>query len=448
MKLWEKDLPLDKQVEEFTIGKDAELDMLLARYDVLGSMAHAKMLASVEIISDTERDDLLRELSALLKQIVDGTFQIEAGVEDIHSQVELELTNSLGETGKRIHSARSRNDQVLLDLKLFFRDEVRTIVQSIEKLVALLLSLSEKHKDDLLPGYTHLQAAMPSSFGLWFGAYAESLIDDLRQWTATYATINQNPLGSAAGYGSSLPIDREMTTRLLGFPTMHYNVVNAQMARGKGELSLAFGLAATANTLSKMAMDICLYNSQNFGFITLPADFTTGSSIMPHKKNPDVFELIRARCNQMQQLPGTVAGMTGSLPSGYHRDLQLLKELIFPPLQHMKGCLEMLLLSLPKMEIRSDIMKDDRYALTFSVERVNELVVGGTPFREAYQQVAKEIEGGTFRAKENLSHTHEGSLGNLQTEAIATKLAQVMGQFDFGYVEVMEELAVGNRDET
>ncbi len=431
MKLWQKDQSLDKRIEMFTVGRDQEMDLRLARLDMLGSIAHGQMLSEIGLISEDEFVALRRALQELIKEVEAGKFSIEPGVEDIHSQVELLLTRSLGDTGKKIHAARSRNDQVLVDLRLFFREEIAHIVRSTQEIINQLLLLSDKHKGDLMPGYTHLQVAMVSSFGLWFGAYAETLVDDLRLWTGIYHSINQNPLGSAAGYGSSFPINRQRTTELLGFEDLAYNVVHAQMGRGKSETFMAFGVAALAQTMGKLAMDLCLYNSQNFGFISLPDAFTTGSSIMPHKKNPDLFELLRARCNQLQSLPSQLGITLANLPSGYHRDYQLLKEMIFPALDNLKECQSILLYALPQLHINSDLLQDEKYNLLFTVEAVNEAVGNGIPFRDAYRLVAAQVVEGTFNPSRELHHTHEGSMGNLCNDNIKRKSEEVFKQFTF-----------------
>lgn len=435
MKLWQKSYTVDQQIEAFTIGQDRELDRYLAPYDILGSLAHIRMLEKIGLLSAQELEQLSAKLKQLYQKAVDGSLAIEEGVEDIHSQVELLLTRELGEAGKKIHAGRSRNDQVLVDLRLYFRAEMKDIVELTERLFTTLIQLAERRRHILLPGYTHFQAAMPSSFGLWFSAYAESLVDDLRLLQAVYHTINQNPLGSAAGYGASFPLDRGLTTRLLGFEDLNYNVVHAQMGRGKTELFLSYALAALAHTLGKLAADVVLYVSQNFAFLSFPDELTTGSSIMPHKKNPDVFELIRARCNQLQSLPVQVSQLTASLPSGYHRDFQLLKESVFPAIQHLKDCLGILAYALPQAEANPLILEDERYQYLFSVEVVNELVLRGVPFREAYQQVGRQIEEGQFEPPGELRHTHEGSLGNLCLEEIERKMEKVLEGFPFEKVE-------------
>jgi len=431
MKLWDKDIQTDQLIERFTVGKDRELDILLARYDVLGSMAHILMLESVGLLAPAERMALHRELINIHDTVVKGTFTIEEGVEDVHSQVELLLTRALGEAGKKIHSARSRNDQVLLDIKLFIREELHQVTESMHDLFQVLVARSEKYKDILIPGYTHLQVAMPSSFGLWFGAYAESLTDDLLMMLAAYRMADQNPLGSAAGYGSSFPIDRQMTTDLLGFERMHYNVINAQMSRGKTERITAFALSALAGTLSKMAADVCLFSSQNFGFLTLPEELTTGSSIMPHKKNPDVFELIRAKCNKIQALPNEIDHIWINLNSGYFRDMQIIKESFLPVFEEMKNCLRMAAYAMTKIEPVSNILDDDKYQYIFSVEEVNKLVLEGMPFREAYKAVARQIQDGSYQSGHSVKHTHEGSIGNLCNDKIARKMEALLKSFHF-----------------
>jgi argininosuccinate lyase len=431
MKLWEKGTSTDKKIEKFTIGEDRELDVFLAPYDVLGSMAHIRMLQSINLLEQKEMDILEKELRKIYGEISAGKFLIEEGVEDVHSQIELLLTRRLGDVGKKIHSGRSRNDQVLLDLKLFIRNEIKEIVQAMQSLFEVLIEQSEKYKDILIPGYTHMQVAMPSSFGLWFGAYAESLVDDMHMFQAAYKIANQNPLGSAAGYGSSFPLDRTMTTRLLGFETLNYNVVYAQMGRGKTEKAVSFALSLLAGTLGKLAADICLYNSQNFGFIVLPEHLTTGSSIMPHKKNPDVFELTRAKCNKIQALPNEISLIVANLPSGYHRDMQIIKESLFPAIAEMKACLEISLLAISQMQVKDNILDDDRYRFLFSVDAVNEEVLKGVPFREAYQKIAKKIAEGTYQDVKRINHTHEGSIGNLCNDQIKEKMVRAVKVFEF-----------------
>lgn len=422
MKLWEKDKNLNtdtaKIIEQFTVGRDREFDILLAEYDVLGSLSHTQMLESIGLLSKDELTQIHAELNIILKDIRSGNFKMNENSEDIHSQIEWMLTQKIGEAGKKIHSGRSRNDQVLLDIKMYLRSELKSISKEVNNLFEQLLSLSELYKDKFLPGYTHLQIAMPSSFGLWFGAYAESLVDDMEMVQAAFNICNKNPLGSGAGYGSSFPLNRKLTTELLGFGSMNYNVVYAQMTRGKSEKAVAIALASIAATLSKFAYDICLYMNQNFGFISFPDELTTGSSIMPHKKNPDVFELIRAKCNRIQALPNELTLLINNLPSGYHRDLQLTKEMLFPAINEMHQCLQMIQFMLQHIEVKDDILEDEKYLYLFSVERVNELVLQCVSFREAYNIVGKEIENGTFKAIENLHHTHEGSLGNLSNDEI------------------------------
>jgi len=449
MKLWNKDnnSPLGvggKEVERFTVGNDREMDMYLAAFDVLGSLAHTRMLESVGLLSVEELIQLQSELKNIYEQIQKGEFQLKDDVEDIHSQVELLLTQKLGDTGKKIHSARSRNDQVLVDIKLFLRFEIEELVNIIQSFFGLLQSQSEKYKEHLLPGYTHLQLAMPSSFGLWFGAYAESLVDDMITIKAAYDVVNKNPLGSAAGYGSSFPINRTLTTKLLGFDDLNYNVVYAQMGRGKAERVVAMALANVADTLSKFSMDACLYLSQNFGFISFPSNLTTGSSIMPHKKNPDVFELIRSHCNRIKALPNEIMLMTTNLPSGYHRDLQLLKEHLFPAFQTLKDCFEMAGLMLSNLEIKKDILTDEKYKYLFSVEEVNKLVNAGMPFRDAYKKIGSDIEAGNFKYDTSIHHTHEGSAGNLCTEEIKQQMKKAVDSFPFTAVQsAIEKLLNG-----
>jgi argininosuccinate lyase len=435
MKLWQKNSTSLKEVEQFTVGKDREFDMMLAPFDVIGSIAHITMLESVGLLENQEKNQLVKELQAIYKNIRENTFTIQPDVEDVHSQVELLLTQKLGDTGKKIHSARSRNDQVLVDVKLFLRHELQTLVSSIQPFFELLQTQSEKYKDDLLPGYTHLQLAMPSSFGLWFGAYAESLVDDMITLRAAYDIVNKNPLGSAAGYGSSFPVNRTFTTALLGFQDLNYNVVYAQMGRGKAERIVAQAMANVADTLAKLSMDACLYLNQQFGFISFPPELTTGSSIMPHKKNPDVFELIRSHCNRIKALPNEIMMMTTNLPSGYHRDLQLLKEHLFPAIETLKDCLAMAGLMLANIEIKKDLLSDEKYKYLFSVEEVNKLVSSGIPFRDAYKKIGLDIEAGNFHYSTNLSHTHEGSIGNLCTEEIKKQMQTVIASFPFASVQ-------------
>ncbi len=431
MKLWDKGTPVNKAIEDFTVGRDRELDLFLASHDILGSMAHVSMLASVKLIEQNELPILLDSLRDLYFETETGNFTIDEGVEDVHSQVEFLLTQKLGDLGKKIHSGRSRNDQVLLDLKLFTRDAIREIVESTSLLIDVLLERAEKEKDVLLPGYTHLQVAMPSSFGLWFSAYAESLSDDLELLYSAFKITNQNPLGSAAGYGSSFPLNRQMTTDLLGFNNMNYNVVYAQMGRGKVEKIVSFALSNLAGTLSKLAYDVCLFMSQNFSFVSLPAEFTTGSSIMPHKKNPDVFELLRARCNKIQGVPAQITSIINNLPSGYFRDLQMVKEVFLPMFREVSDCINIATLALQNMSVNKNILDDQRYDYLFSVEEVNKLVLTGIPFREAYKIVGEKIERGTFIPNKKIIHTHEGSIGNLCLNKIQTKKQETIAQFDF-----------------
>ena len=422
MKLWDKGYSIDKKIDVFTVGNDRALDEVLARYDVIGNRAQAVMLNKIGVLTDDELKDILRELDVIAADIDKGGFTIGDEFEDVHSKIEFMLTERLGDTGKKIHTARSRNDQVLTDMHLYVRDELLHIRDGVKRLFDLLLGLSEKYKDVLLPGYTHLQVAMPSSFGLWFGAYAESLVDDVYMIGAAYRVADQNPLGSAAGYGSSFPIDREETTRQMGFSQMKVNSVAAQMGRGKLEKTAAFAMASVAGTLSKMAMDVCLYMSQNFGFVSFPDELTTGSSIMPHKKNPDVFELIRAKCNRVQALPNELILIQNNLPSGYQRDLQLLKECFVPAMSMLKSCLEMAAFMLENIRVSEGLLDDERYKYVFSVEEVNRLVLSGMPFRDAYKKVGREIQDGVFTPEKNVVHTHIGSLGNLRNDMIAAKM--------------------------
>ena len=438
-KLWEKNVKVDQQVDTFTVGKDREMDLYLAKYDVLGSMAHITMLESIGLLDKEELPILLAELKNIYKIAEDGLFVIEEGVEDVHSQVELMLTRKLGDMGKKIHSGRSRNDQVLVDLKLFTRAQIEEVVQLVSELFGVLLSQSNRYKEVLLPGYTHLQIAMPSSFGLWFGAYAESLTDDLLLMQAAFKVCNRNPLGSAAGYGSSFPLNRQMTTDLLGFDSLDYNVVYAQMGRGKMERTVAFALAGIAATLSKLAFDACMFNSQNFGFIKLPDQFTTGSSIMPHKENPDVFELTRAKCNKIQALPQQITLISNNLPSGYFRDLQIIKEVFLPAFDELKDCLRMVTMMMQEVKVNESILADDKYSLIFSVEEVNRLVATGVPFRDAYKQVGLEIEAGRFSPNKEVNHTHEGSIGNLCNDHISALMQQVIDGFSFNKIKEAEQ---------
>ena len=444
-KLWQKAYPLDQRIADFTVGRDRELDRELAPFDVLGSMAHVTMLEEVGLLDGPAARRCKVELQTLYRKAKIGELVIEDGVEDIHSQVELLLTRALGDDGKKIHSGRSRNDQVLVDLRLYLRARIQRIVEQTAQLSRTLTELSEEHQEKLIPGYTHLQVAMVSSFGLWFGAYAEALIDDLRLWRGVYEVVDQNPLGSAAGYGSSFPLDRDRTTELLGFRVPVVNVVAAQMGRGKTELLVAFGVAGLAQTVGKLAMDVCLYSSQNFGFLQLPDELTTGSSIMPHKKNPDVFELLRGRCNLLQTLPAQMSQLTGNLPSGYHRDFQLLKEAIFPALDQLEDGLAIATYALPRTHVRAqELPTDPRYTYLYSVEAVNQLVLEGVPFRDAYKQVGQDIEAGTFVPPTELRHTHLGSLGNLGNARIAEQRVAVLAEFDFGRAEEALKGLAGN----
>ncbi len=431
MKLWQKEQQINKLVESFTIGKDPEYDLQLAPWDIIGTLAHIQMLESIGLLEKEELQLLQAELKKIYQKVESGDFSIEPGVEDVHSQIELMLTRELGEVGKKIHSGRSRNDQVLVDLRLFFRAEIVEIVNLIEELFKALISSSKKYEKVLMPGYTHTQIAMVSSFGLWFSAYAETLVDDLHQWESTYRIVNQNPLGSGAGYGSSFPLNRQMTTDLLGFRELNYNVIHAQMGRGKTEQFLSFSIAALASTLGRFATDVCLFSNQNFGFLKLPDAYTTGSSIMPYKKNPDVFELIRARCNHLQTLPQQVSAITSNLISGYHRDYQLLKEIIFPALSQIKDCLRLTTLCIPEFEINADILIDEKYKLLFTVEAVNQEVLKGIPFRDAYHKVAESVQNGTFHFEGEVRHTHEGSLGNLCLEEVEGKFNNTKKEFNF-----------------
>ena len=435
MKLWEKDFLVQPQIEAFTVGKDREMDLLLAKYDVLGSLAHIQMLESIQLISKNELDVLSAALKNIYQDIEKGLFKMEDDVEDVHSQIELLLTKSLGDIGKKIHSGRSRNDQVLVDLRLFFRAELQEIVRLMELVFHGFQAQSEEHKDVMMPGYTHFQVAMVSSFGLWFGAYAESLTEDLSLLESVFNIVNHNPLGSAAGYGSSFPLNRKMTTELLGFEDLSYNVIHAQMGRGKSELFIAFALASLATTLGKFSMDVVLYSSQNYHFLTLPKEYTTGSSIMPHKKNPDVFELLRGKCNLLQALPGQVSLLINNLPAGYHRDFQLLKEVIFPAIHSMKECLEMIAFVLPQLKIHDNLLDDPKYAYLFTVEKVNELVLEGVPFRDAYKQVGEMVEKNEFVPGNKISHVHEGSIGQLCNKEIFKKWKMIKDRFPFGKIE-------------
>jgi len=435
MKLWDKGTSVNELIENFTVGKDREMDLYLAKFDVLGSIAHAKMLQSINLLTESELAELQSELVKIHQIIENGDFRIEDGVEDVHSQVELMLTRKLGDTGKKIHSGRSRNDQVLLDLKLFTRSEIQKLVESVCELFDKLLTKAILNRDHLMPGYTHLQVAMPSSFGLWFSAYAESLVDDLVLLKAAYQITNQNPLGSAAGYGSSFPLNRQMTTDLLGFDSMNYNVIYAQMGRGKMEKTVAFALSSIAATISKFAFDVCLFMSQNFGFVALPDELTTGSSIMPHKKNPDVFELVRSHCNKIQAIPYQISLMTNNLPSGYFRDLQILKEVFLPAFQELADCISIAGFAIDNMTVNTNVMADDRYKYVYSVEDVNKLVMQGVPFRDAYKQVGNQINSETYEPTREVNHTHAGSVGNLCLDEIAEKMIAVVEGFEFEQIE-------------
>lgn len=441
MKLWQKGFEVNKEIERFTIGKDKELDVFLAPHDVIGSLAHTQMLESIGLLSSNEHAILSQELKKIHGEIQAGNFVIEEGIEDVHSQVELMLTRRLGDMGKKIHSGRSRNDQVLVDLKLFIRDALKEVVEYVQPLFELLLHQSERYKSVLMPGYTHYQVAMPSSFGLWFAAYAESLVDDMLLMQAAYRVSNKNPLGSAAGYGSSFPLNRQMTTDLLGFEALNYNVVYAQMGRGKTERVVASALASIAATLAKLAQDVCLFMSQNFGFVSLPKDLTTGSSIMPQKKNPDVFELIRAKCNKIQALPNEIAMITTNLPVGYHRDLQVIKESFLPVFSEIKDCLSIAHYALKHIIVKDGLVKDEMYRYMFSVEVVNQLVLEGVPFRDAYKKIGIDIESGNFKPSYDLKHTHEGSIGNLCNDQIRQLMKQILEEFQFERVrEALEAL--------
>lgn len=438
-KLWEKNFEVNKEIERFTVGRDREMDMYLAKYDVLGSMAHITMLESIGLLEKDELEMLLAELRHIYQLCEDGKFSIEKDVEDVHSEVELMLTRKLGDMGKKIHSGRSRNDQVLVDLKLFTRHELMEVVDNVKALFDELIQKSNQYKDVLMPGYTHLQIAMPSSFGLWFGAYAEGLADDMLYLQAAWRMTNRNPLGSAAGYGSSFPLNRQMTTDLLGFDSMDYNVVYAQMGRGKMERNVAFAMATVAGTLAKMAFDACMFNCQNFQFVKLPKECTTGSSIMPHKKNPDVFELIRAKSNKLQSLPQQIMMIMNNLPVGYFRDLQIIKEVFLPAFDELNDCLRMAAYIINKMEVNDHILDNPMYDPMFSVEEVNRLAAAGMPFRDAYKKVGLEIEAGEFVANKNIHHTHEGSIGNLCNDKIQALMEQTMAEFSFDKVRNAEK---------
>jgi argininosuccinate lyase len=442
-KLWEKKTQVNAEIDRFTVGHDRELDLYLAKYDVLGSMAHITMLESIDLLSAEELETLLAALKEIYITAEEEDFIIEDGIEDVHSQVELMLTRRLGDVGKKIHSGRSRNDQVLLDLKLFTRSELKLIVEKTTTLFNELIKQSEQFKNVLMPGYTHLQIAMPSSFGLWFGAYAESLTDDMLFLQAAYKMCNRNPLGSAAGYGSSFPLNRTMTTELLGFDSMDYNVVYAQMGRGKMERNVSFALATLAGTISKLAYDACLFNSQNFGFVKLPDECTTGSSIMPHKKNPDVFELIRAKCNKIQSLPQQIMMIMNNLPCGYFRDLQIIKEVFLPAFSELKDCIDMATYIIERIKVNEHILDDPKYNVIFSVEEVNKLAAAGMPFRDAYKKVGLEIEEGNFTPDKNIHHTHEGSIGNLCNDKIKALMNQIINGFNFERVHTAEKKLLG-----
>lgn len=444
-KLWEKGFEVNKEIERFTVGRDREMDMYLAKYDVLGSMAHITMLESIGLLEKDELKKLLAELKNIYRTCEKGEFVIEDGVEDVHSQVELMLTRKLGDLGKKIHSGRSRNDQVLVDLKLFTRHELMEVVDEVKSLFDELIQKSNEYKDVLMPGYTHLQIAMPSSFGLWFGAYAESLADDMQLLLAAWRVANRNPLGSAAGYGSSFPLNRTMTTKLLGFESMDYNVVYAQMGRGKTERTIAFAIASIAGTISKLAFDACMFNSQNFGFIHLPTECTTGSSIMPHKKNPDVFELIRAKCNKLQTLPSQITAIMNNLICGYSRDLQTIREVFMPAFGELLDCIRMTAYIVERTEVNEHILENPLYDPIFSVEEVNRRVIAGTPFREAYKQVGLEIEAGNFTPDKNIHHTHEGSIGNLCNDKIADLMNATLGEFHFERVDEAVQKLLGDK---
>ena len=442
-KLWTKNAQMTDEIERFTVGRDREMDLYLAKYDVMGSMAHVTMLESIGLIEKEELGTILTELKKIYKKAENGEFIIEEGVEDVHSQVELMLTRQLGDMGKKIHSGRSRNDQVLVDLKLFIRDQLHELALLTKALFDELIDKSNEYKNVLMLGYTHLQVAMPSSFGLWFGAYAEGLVDDMQYLLAAWRITNRNPLGSAAGYGSSFPLNRQMTTDLLGFDSMDYNVVYAQMGRGKTERNVAFSMASIAGTLAKLAFDACMFNSQNFSFVKLPDDCTTGSSIMPHKKNPDVFELTRAKCNKIQALPQTVMMIMNNLPSGYFRDLQIIKEVFLPAFDDMKDCLKMCAYIITKIRVNEHILDTPIYDLMFSVEEVNRLAASGTPFRDAYKQVGLNIEAGKFTPNKNIHHTHEGSIGNLCNDKIEALMDKVMDEFNFSNVDKALKKLIG-----
>lgn len=449
MKLWEKGIATDKLIETFTIGKDKDLDVFLAEYDVIGTLAHIRMLQSINLLTSDELDILSKELKSIYNEIQNNNFRLEDGVEDVHSQVELMLTRKLGDTGKKVHSGRSRNDQVLVDLKLFIREELIKLVEKTLNLFQVFIQQSNRYKEILMPGYTHLQIAMPSSFGLWFGAYAESLTDDMQLLLSAYRINNQNPLGSAAGYGSSFPLNRQMTTRLLGFDRLNYNSIYAQAGRGKNERTVSFAIASLAATLSKFATDVCLFINQNFGFIAFPDELTTGSSIMPHKKNPDVFELIRAKGNKLQALPNEIAMITANLPTGYHRDLQVIKEIFMPAFDEIQNCLDITAFMLRQIIVNTDILQDEKYKFLFSVEEVNRLVLNGVPFRDAYKNIAQSIANNEFTPEKKVTHTHEGSISNLMNAEIEAKMQDIVSQFDIKNVKKAIEklLAIDTENE-
>lgn len=444
MKLWEKETKVSEIVERYTVGRDLEFDIQLAPYDVLGSLAHTEMLSTIGLLEPAEKEQIHIELKAIYQDIVSGDFSMREGVEDIHSQVELMLTERLGDVGKKIHSGRSRNDQVLVDLKLFMRQEIKELVEGTQRLFSVLTELSDRYKEVMMPGYTHMQVAMPSSFGLWFGAYAESLVDDVHLLHAAHKIVNKNPLGSGAGYGSSFPLNRRLTTDLLGFEDLNYNVVYAMMGRGKAERSMAMGMAAVAATLGKFAMDVCLYMGQDFGFLSFPDELTTGSSIMPHKKNPDVFELMRGKCNRIQALPNDIAMITANLPVGYHREMQLIKEVLFPAIQDLKDCLFMADFMLQKVQVNNHLIMKDKYRYLFSVEETNRLVLQGVPFRDAYKQIGLAIERGEFDPERQVNHNHEGSIGQLNLDEIKAMMEKAVSGIEFGaWGKAIEKLVEG-----
>jgi len=442
MKLWDKGIEINKMIEDFTVGNDRNIDLLLAEYDVMGSIAHSVMLHDIGVLSEKEKEKIMEQLFLILEDIRQGSFSIKDNVEDVHSQIEFILTEKLGNTGKKIHTGRSRNDQALTDIKMFLRDEVKKTVMMAEEYITLLLKLSEKYKDIFMPGYSHLQAAMPSSFGLWFGAYAESLTDDLYFMLAAYRLNNRNPLGSAAGYGSSVPVDRQKTTQLLGFEDMNLNALYAQMTRGKTEKITAFAISSVAATISRMASDICLFMCRNFDFIGFPDELTTGSSIMPHKQNPDVFELVRAKCNRIQSIPNEITIIVNNLTSGYFRDMQVLKEILFPAFSELDKCLNIIFLMLENIRVNKDILKNEIYDNIYSVEEVNKLVLKGIPFREAYKRISEDIRNGAFNPSKDIDHTHEGSIGNLCNDKIMERMNNIVNEFDFNSTDnVLKKLS-------